>query len=233
VKEPKKVKIAVVIPTLNEEKAIVETINAVPNPLVNQIMVVDGHSSDRTIDLVKQCHKPACGINFMYQKGKGKGMAFQSFLDSFDLDSQDAYVMLDADCTYDPQEIRKMVVPIMNGEADVVMGWRFDGFIDKKAMSPINSFGNKILTFVARLLYWKWNLKDLCTGYWVFSKDFLKKAKITAKGFDLEANLFAQAVKKNFRIKGVQVHYGERVGEKKLKMRDGIKIFWKLITERF
>ena len=107
-------KICAIIPTLNEEKAIKKVIETIPNPLVNKILIVDGNSSDDTVNIAKNCKKPACEIEIMVQHGKGKGKAFQTFLDKFDLDKYDVYVMLDADCTYDPREIRSwwlIIVP--------------------------------------------------------------------------------------------------------------------------
>jgi dolichol-phosphate mannosyltransferase len=223
-------RICVILPTLNEENGVAEIINAVPNPLVNKIIVVDGHSSDKTVEIVKQCHKPACDIEFMYQKGKGKGMAFQSFLESFDLNSQDVYVMFDADYTYDPQEIRKMITPIVNGEADVVLGNRFESENLKEVMSFTTFFGNKCLTLISKILYFK-DPKDVCTGYWAFSRNFLKKIRVKAKDFDLEANLFTEAVKGGFRIKSVPIIYRKRVGKNKLRKYHAFVIIGRLIKE--
>ncbi len=225
-------RICVILPTLNEEDGIVKIINDVPNPLVNKIVVIDGHSCDRTVELVKQCHKPACDIELIYQEDKGKGMAFQSFLSSFDLNSQDVYVMLDADCTYDPKEIKSMTAPIIKGEADVVMGNRFESENVKEIMPFTTFFGNKILTFLSKILYFK-DPKDVCTGYWAFSREFLKKIRINAKDFDLESNLFTEAVKGSFRIKSVPISYRKRVGKNKLRKYDGFVIISRLIKEIF
>jgi dolichol-phosphate mannosyltransferase len=225
-------KVCVILPTFNEENGIVKTINDVPNPFVNKIVVVDGHSSDRTVELVKQCKKVACDIELMYQKGNGKGMAFQSFLEQFDLDKYDAYVMLDADCTYDSKEIKSMVLPILNDEADVIMGNRFFNNDIRKVMPFSNYIGNRLLTFFAMILCFK-DPKDVCTGYWSLSKDALKRIRIKAKNFDLEMNLFMQAVKQKFRIKTIPVSYGKRVGMNKLKKRHGFIILLRLIREFF
>jgi glycosyltransferase involved in cell wall biosynthesis len=225
-------KVCVILPALNEEKGIKKTIYSVPNPLVKKIVVVDGNSSDNTVEVAKKCKRSECDIQVMKQEGKGKGMAFQSFINNFDLDKYDVYVMLDADCTYDPKEIRKMVLPILNNEADVVMGNRFSDKNIKEVMPFPNYIGNRLLTFFATVSFFK-NPRDVCTGYWAFSKDVLKKIKIDAKGFDLEMNLFTQTVKNNFRIKTLPVSYTKRVGETKLRKVHGISIFSKLIRESF
>ena len=223
-------KICVVVPTLNEESAIKKVIEEIPNPLTNRIVVVDGGSSDNTIPIAKNVKKEDCGIEVMMQEGKGKGMAFQTFLKKTNLDEFDAYAMLDGDCSYDPIELRELVKPVLDCQADVVMGNRF-AFDSKEGFKPTNYFGNKLLTFVANLLYRK-NIKDLCTGYWVFSKEFLKRVELKSKGFDLEANLFAQAVKKKFRIKSMPIVYKQRIGCSKLKIRHAFTILHRLINER-
>lgn len=223
-------RICVLLPTLNEENGIIEVIENMPNPVVDKIVIIDGHSSDKTIYNAESMRVHS-EIETMYQEGEGKGMAFQTFLKNFDLDSHDVYIMLDADGTYDPKEMEKIIFPIVNKEADVVMGNRLcDG--GTEAMNSLTLFGNKALTFISNVLYNK-KTEDLCTGYWAFSKDFLKSIKIDAKGFDLEANLFTQAVKKKFRIKSVPISYGVRLGKKKLKYKHGFLIFKRLIKERF
>lgn len=225
-------RICAIVPTLNEEKSIKKVIEDIPNPLVNQIVVVDGNSSDNTVNVAKNCKKPACDIEVMMQDGKGKGMAFQTFLDKFDLEKYDVYAMLDADCTYEPKEIRNMVLPILNNEADVVMGNRLFNKNIRGVMPFSTYIGNKILTFLAMVFCLK-DPKDVCTGYWIFSKDVLKKIKIKAGDFDLEMNLFTQIVKNKFRIKSIPINYKERVGIKKLKKRHGFVILLRLIKEFF
>jgi dolichol-phosphate mannosyltransferase len=225
-------KICLVLPTLNEEKGVKKVIEDIPNPVVSDIVVVDGYSGDNTIITAKTSNKKTYGMTVLFQDGYGKGMAFQSFLKKFDLDGFDAYVMFDADYTYDPKEIKKIVFPIVNKEADVVMGNRFSFKGIKDVMTPETYLGNRLLTLAASFLYFK-NPKDLCTGYWAFSKKFLKNIKIRARGFDLEANLFTEAVKKGFRIKTVPIKYRARIGQKKLRYYDGLLILWRLIKERF
>ena len=224
-------KICVILPTLNEEKAVDKVINELPNPTVKKVVLVDGNSSDNTIDVAKTC-RPGLDVEVMYQRGKGKGMAFQTFLNDFNLDSHDIYVMLDADHTYNPKELKTLIRPILDGKADVVIGNRF-AFKDlRKSMTTTTINGNKMLTLAARLLYLK-NPRDVCTGYWAFSKEFLKKVNIKAKNFDLEVNLFIEAIKKGFRIKVVPITYRCRMGKKKLMKRHGFIILYRLIKEFF
>ena len=224
-------KICVIMPTLNEEKGVKKVLELMPNPVVSKVVVIDGNSEDNTIQAARSVEEKNFQLEIMMQDGEGKGMAFQSFLRNFDLDSHDFYVMLDADNTYDPGEINRMVFPLSNG-TDVVMGERFTFNNLRESMPLANYLGNKLFTLIAKLLYSR-RVKDVCTGYWAFKKEFLKSVQIDAKRFDLEVNLFSEATKKKFRIESVPIHYGERIGEKKLKVWDGTVILWRLLKERF
>lgn len=225
-------KVCVILPTLNEEKAIVPVMENLPHQIVDGIVIVDGYSRDNTIIVAKDNYTNGIEKSVIFQDGYGKGAAFQSFLNKFDLDRFDIYVMLDADNTYDPRELSKVVRPIVNGEADVVMGNRLSEKMTRERMSNVTVLGNRALTLAANVLYMK-DPKDVCTGYWAFSRDFLKKARIRANGFDLEANLFTEAVKKGFRLKVVPIRYSVRIGDKKLKYSDGLIILLRLLEERF
>jgi dolichol-phosphate mannosyltransferase len=223
-------RICVILPALNEEEGVKKVLELMPNPVVDKVVLLDGNSVDNTVEAARSVREKYFRLEVMKQEGRGKGMAFQSFLRKFDLDSHDIYVMLDADCTYDPEELEKMVAPLFDG-ADVVMGDRFSLNHMKESMPFTTYMGNKLFTFLARSFYSK-NTNDVCTGYWAFSKEFLKAAKINAKGFDLEVNLFSEAAKKKFRIESVPIRYGKRIGDKKLKMRHGFTILWRLLRER-
>jgi glycosyltransferase involved in cell wall biosynthesis len=219
------------LPTLNEEIGIKKVIEDIPNPIVSDVIVLDGFSSDNTVINAKEANKKSFGVKVLFQEGTGKGMAFQSFQKNMNLDDYDIYVMLDADHTYDPSEVKSMISPIESGEADVVMGNRLSSPTIGNVM-PFGSYlGNRMLNKVAHFLFRK-NPMDMCTGYWAFTKDFMKKAKIRAKGFDLEANLFTEAVKRKFKIAAIDVSYRDRIGQKKLKYRDGLLIFLMLLKER-
>jgi len=222
-------RVCVILPTLNEEKSIAKVIERLPNPTVSKVVLLDGHSSDNTVNIAKKC-RPGLGIETIYQNGKGKGMAFQTFLDKFDLEKYDIYVMLDADCTYDPKEVKKMIRPILNNEADIVMGNRLSNKNIRQIMPFSTYIGNKILTFFAMVFCFK-NPRDVCTGYWSFSKDFLKKIKINAKNFDLEMNLFIQTIKNGFRLKIIPISYKKRVGMNKLRKKHAFIILFRLMKE--
>ncbi len=212
--------LVVLLPTLNEEKGVARVIRQVPVTKLKKlgfktkILVVDGHSKDKTREVAEKL-----GAKVILQKGKGKGMAFRTALHELKKNPPDALVMLDADNTYDPKEMPQLLLPIVIEEADVVMGAR---------EIKTHKTGNKILTAAAKMAF-KHNIKDLCTGYWAFNEEAIRKIQVDAKGFDLESDLFAKANKEGLRIKGVPVSYRKRVGESKLRISDAFKIVGRII----
>ena len=228
IRRPQIMKITAVIPTKNEEKGIETVLKKIPPDIVSDVVVVDG-SEDKTAAIARKNN-----ATVVKALGKGKGLDIQIFLREYDLDSADIYVMLDGDNTYDPREIEKMVKPIIENEADIVMGKRFNGAearIEDGAMTPINRFGNLCLTVAGRILYNR-KVRDLCTGYWAFNKKAIKKINIKAKRYDLEANLFTQATKNGFRLKEIPIHYTKRIGESGLTVKDGFDILYMLLREK-
>lgn len=228
--------ITVIIPAMNEKKGIGKVIKQLKdldlsNPGTSNIIVVDGCSEDGTKEIAKKL-----GVEIFEGEGQGKGRDLRLFFENHDVDDGDIYVMLDGDGTYDPKDLKHLIQPIIENYADVVMGNRIKELMEQGAMSRCRYFGNRLLTFIAKLLHWKCDLKDLCTGYWAFSSEALKNITITAEGFDLEANLFSYFVKNNYRITPVPIHYRGRMGGSKSKLKgflDGGKIFSRIIKDRF
>jgi dolichol-phosphate mannosyltransferase len=116
---------------------------------------------------------------------------------------------------------------------DVVIGSRLRGQMREGAMSRMNLLGNRFLTFLANILYGT-RISDLCTGYWGFTRRVIEDIKLDAKGFELEANMFAEIVKKGYSIAEVPISYRRRRTPPKLdSLKDGLKIGWTLLTMRF
>jgi len=117
-------RIAVVIPTLNECEAVGKVVGGVKSAMDGyeyRVLVVDGHSTDGTNEIAKDM-----GADVIYQRGRGYGDALKTgfFYARKRLDAK-VIVMMDADLTYDPKHIPKLVAPILNDEADMVVGNRF------------------------------------------------------------------------------------------------------------
>lgn len=216
-------KTAILLPTYNEEESIegmIKRIRKVSRKY--EIFVADSESRDRTVEKAKKL-----GARIISVKGRGKGKAVAVAFGRIDADF---LIMMDADGTYPAEEIPEFLEKL-NG-CDVVIGSRFAGKIEEGAMKTINKIGNRGLTFLAGLLYER-RISDLCTGMWGFRREAYKNVEIRAPHFELEADLFSEAVKKNMRICEVPIVYKKRGGATKLGLCDGARIAWWLVKKRF
>jgi glycosyltransferase involved in cell wall biosynthesis len=215
--------VSVLLPTLNEEDNIGRTITevraAVPEA---EIVVIDGLSTDRTVEIAK-----SLGARVLMEKRKGKGFAIQTAFREID---SDYAVMLDADLTYPVKDIPKFLSLL--ADHDVVIGSRFRGKLEDGSMPLLNGLGNQAICLVASVLYLR-PVSDVCTGMWAFRKSAYKAIEVTAHTFELECNLFAQSVKKGFRILEIPIDYARRGGMSKVQLMDGVKDCVFLLKERF
>lgn len=221
-------KICVVVPCLNEEKGIRKVVNHMPG-YVDRIVVVDNNSTDKTARVAKEL-----GALVLHEPKRGKGYAIQNFIKWLRKHPNfDFVVMLDGDYTYNPKEKHRVLEPLVSGQADVVMGSRLGGTLKENSMHRINWLGNKMLTLTAQVLYFNFEMSDLCTGYWAFKSSVLKNLRINSNSFDLEADMYSKARRKGHRIVSVPITYGTRVGNEKLRVAHGFGILKKLAENRF
>ncbi len=221
--------ISVVIATLNEEEGIRPTIDEMQRVLNNPyVIVVDGNSVDRTIEIAKNM-----GADILLQKGKGKGDAM--FQGIKQISSEVRYIVFtDADYTYPAEYIPNMIEILeRNPKVGMVIGDRFKGNLNN-SKSPANPFylGNKIFAF-AQLVMNGVNLDDPLSGLRVVRSEILEDWKPKSKGFDVEAEMNALVRRKGYRTVEVPIDYRDRLGEKKLKLRHGLGIMKRIISESF
>ena len=215
-------RVTAIVPTLNEEEGLPIVLAGLRKVGVDEIVVVDGNSTDRTQEIARKA-----GAKIILQEGKGKGNGFQSFLKKFAVKDEDFFVMLDGDASYDPAEVPLFVEALKSN--DVVAGNR--KFYTKKARDFVHNIGNVAISLAGRILYWH-DAPDICTGYWGFRGSALQKMRIEAQKFDLEADLYANACKNNLRFVFIPVSYKPRLGEGKLGFKDGALIVTRLFRER-
>ena len=224
--------IAILLPALDEAETIGRVISKIPQKELTdlgyrvEIVVVDGHSKDMTCEIAS-----AMGARLLKQKGIGKGNAIQTAFEDF----EGRYLfMLDADDTYNPMEILKMLPPLENGDLDVVMGSRLKGSISKGAMSRLNFIGNVALTQTANILFPNGHkASDICTGMWGFTDEVIHSLDLESLSFDVEAEMYAKCIKSGFNVGEINIAYGRRVNANKLSsLKDGAKIWLRLLKER-
>ncbi len=223
-------KISIILPALNEEVTIGKVIDEIPRQALEregyqvEILVVDGNSHDRTKEIAQ-----GKGAQVITEPRRGKGRAMRTALEKVEADF---IFMLDADFTYPATYITDMLKILREGHP-VVLGSRLKGKREKGAISRLNVVGNFLLTLIANTLY-RTKISDLCTGYWGLRGEVIPNLKLSANGFQIEAELFSQLSKMGYRIAEVPIYYRQRQGKAKLSsLKDGLKIGWMLVSRRF
>ena len=176
----RRVRISVVIPTLNEAANLPHVFARLPAEDLFEIILVDGHSTDDTIDVARQL-SPSTRV--IMQDGKGKGNALAC---GFAAARGDIIVMIDADGSTDPEEIPAYVQALLDG-ADFAKGSRFmdgGGSVD---ITPLRGMGNRFLNGTVNVLYGT-DYSDLCYGYNAFWADVLPVINVDCAGFEVETS---------------------------------------------
>ena len=218
--------ILVLIAALNEEDGIGLTLAELRQFLSGfQLLVVDGNSIDRTVHIAK-----SLGADVIYQKGKGKGDAIGYALVHID-HNFDYVVFTDADYTYPAESILQMIRIIEeNPQVGMVCGNRFNAHLHLDAMRDVFYFGNRVIALTHNLLNGV-ELRDPLTGLRVIRGELIKNWQPKSAGFDIEVELNHHVERQGYSIAEIDIAYRERIGEKKLKLKDGITILKRIITE--
>ncbi len=213
-------KVAVLIPCYNEELTIGKVIKDFKKELPEaDIYVYDNNSKDNTAEIAINN-----GAIVKHEYRQGKGNVVRSMFRDIEAD---IYVMVDGDDTYPAEEVHKLIEPIKNGEADMVIGDRLtNGTYQKENKRHFHEFGNNIVKKTINILF-KTNLKDIMTGYRVFNKIFVKNMPVMSPKFEIETEMSLHALDKKFIIKEIPITYRDRPegSESKLNtISDGIKV---------
>lgn len=211
--------ITFLLPAYNEEKSIGRVINCISELYPkSRLLVIDNNSTDRTAEIASKL-----GAEVIDEEKQGKAHAMRKGFQHID---SDYVIMLDSDNTYDPTETNHLLRPLIEDQADVVLGTRMNSKIEKGAISYFNIIGNYSLSLIASLFYSR--VSDVCTGYWAFKSEvvnFLLEKGIESNGFELEVEMFIK-ISKNFKIAEVPITYRRRIDLPKLNsMNDGWLIF--------
>lgn len=237
--------LSVIIPIYNEEATIDILLKKVanvklPKNISMEIVMVDDASTDSSF---KRCEKfkRNCGktlrikiLKHIVNMGKGS-----SVVDGISASSGDFIVIQDADLEYDPNDYNILLNPILNGKADIVYGSRLKHYplkIFGKNKTPLMThfIGNKFLTYVTELLYFR-KVSDMETCYKMFTREVIKDLVIKARRFDFEPEFTAKVLKKGYRIFEVPIKVTPRGYEegKKISWKDGFIALWTLLKYRF
>jgi glycosyltransferase (TIGR04182 family) len=207
--------VCVLIPTLNESPTIGAVIKEFQQLGYTHILVMDGRSTDKTLDIAK-----GLGVTVKTQSGKGKGNAL---MEAFEQIKQPYVILVDGDGTYTAKDAEKILRPLYLG-FDHVIGDRLNT-ADKGAFSHLNHLGNVLINVLFKVAHGS-DLHDILSGYRAFTMESVKAMKLKEKGFGIETEMTVEAVRNGQRIMVVPVHYRKRVGTRtKLNpFHDGTKI---------
>jgi dolichol-phosphate hexosyltransferase len=216
----------VIIAALNEEEGIGLTIAELMDTLGSpRVLVIDGRSSDRTVEIAKNM-----GAEIFFQDGLGKGDAIAKAIAKMDM-SVDYVIITDADFTYPAEYIPRMIQILEeNPDVGMVCGNRFIGYEEKTALSSIFYIGNRFIAFAHNLLNGV-SLTDPLTGLRVVRAGILRNWKVQSQGFDIEVELNHHVEHEGFGIMEVPINYRERLGQKKLGVKNGAEIFKRIMIE--
>jgi glycosyltransferase involved in cell wall biosynthesis len=212
-------RIAVLVPCYNEEAAIGKVVRdfraALPDAVV---YVYDNNSKDETIARAKEA---GAVVRSEYRQGKGN-VVRRMFADV----EADIYIMTDGDDTYDASVAPELVKTLADGDYDIVAGQRIATATEAYRAGHV--LGNWLLTGLTSLMFGV-KLKDMLTGYRVFSRRFVKSFPFTAEGFGIETELTVHAVRLLMPMVEVPTNYKERPPGSVSKLstyRDGFRILF-------
>ena len=219
--------VKVIIPAFNEENGVGNVIRDIPAGLVDEVVVVNNASTDET-------ERVACeaGATVLREKVKGYGRACLKGMDYIakSVDKADIIVFIDADYSDYPGEMDDLVQPILQGEADLVIGSRALGNLEKGAMTPQQVFGNWLAT---RLLKWLYGIKFTDLGpFRAIKYERLVDLNMEDKTYGWTVEMQLKAAKNGLRCVEVPVTYRKRIGFSKISgtvkgtIMAGYKIIW-------
>ena len=196
-------KISVVIPTRNEEGMIKEIIDGC-RPYADELLVVDGHSTDDTRKIAE-----AAGVRVMLDNGKGKGAALRQAAISV---AGDIIVFIDADGSHDPKDIPRLVEPIIKGEADHVSGSRLIGGSSELHGGFDECFRLMGSSFITACINWRFKvvLSESQNGFRAIRTDVIRQLGLEENITTIEQEMIMKTLKKGFRMAEVPTHEHKR-----------------------
>ncbi|HAZ09747.1 MAG TPA: glycosyl transferase family 2 [Candidatus Omnitrophica bacterium] len=224
-------KIIIVMPAYNAELTLEKTYRDIPKGLVSEIMLCDDQSKDRTVEIARRL-----GLTvLLHDKNKGYGGNQKTLYKEALKRNPDIIVMLHPDYQYDSKKIPDLVQPILNNQADIVLGSRMLGKGALEGGMPVYKYiSNKFLTFCQNKAL-RLNLSEYHTGLRAYSSDFLKKVswQDNSNDFLFDAQILIKAANLGLRIAEIPIEtrYFKEASQVSFfaGVKYGIGILWELI----
>lgn len=222
-------KILVIIPAYNEEESIGKVINDIPKDLVNEVVVVNNNSADNTSSIAQNEGATVLNETKMgYGHACLKGIEYAT--NKIDNDRPNIIVFLDGDYSDYPEDMRGLVLPIIENDIDMVIGSRNLGNAEEGALMPQQVFGNWLATTLIRFLY---GMKFTDLGpFRAIKFDKLLELNMADKTYGWTVEMQVKAAKQKFKCTEIPVNYRKRIGVSKItgtlsgSFKAGYKILW-------
>ena len=220
----KSLTITAIIPCLNEEQGIETVLRAMPD-FVDEVVVVDNNSTDRTSEVAA-----SLGAKVVREEVRGYGRAYKR---GFTCATSDLIVTLDGDHSYPVDALSYLIEAFLHLDVDFLNASRFP-VRDARAMSFKNKFGNLVLSLAVSVLFFRW-VRDSQSGMWVFRREILKNMKLESNGMAFSQEIKIEALRNpRIRFGEISIMYSSRLGETKLNAwRDGFANLAFLLKKRF
>ena len=202
-------KTAVIIPAFNEEQSIGKVIDEIPKQLVDEIVVVNNNSTDRTVEIAEKA-----GTKVLSETFQGYGACCLKGIEYLKMKPVDIVIFLDGDYSDFPEEIEYLLTPIINNDMDFVLGSRVLGKREKGAL-PVQSRVGSIIAGILIKLFWNIKYTDL-GPYRAIKFDKLISLDMRDKWFGWTVEMQIKAAKKKLNILEVPVSYRKRIGQSKV-----------------
>ncbi|MFI5834251.1 glycosyltransferase family 2 protein [Micromonospora sp. NPDC051300] len=223
-------KLSILMPVYNEEERVADALKqalAVDYPCEIELVVVDDGSRDGTGEVLGRVDDTRLRV-ITHQRNAGKGAAIKTAVDNAE---GEYMVILDADLEYDPQDIPRLLEPVLDGRATVVYGNRTFG--SHSSYSFWYVVGNKGVTLAANVLYNSY-IGDLETCFKLMPLELYRSLQVRSRGFGMEAEVTGKLLRQRIRPYEVPISYRARGREegKKITWKDGVEAIWILARER-
>jgi glycosyltransferase involved in cell wall biosynthesis len=216
-------RVSVVIPTLNEAGSIARVLDDIPASLANEVLVVDGGSTDGTLEIAA-----GRGARVVLEPRRGYGRACLTGLER--AAEPDVVVFLDGDYSDRPAEMSRLLAPIRDGKADIVLGSRFEGGLTAGAMPWHQALGNRLAAALIRALYGV-PLTDL-GPFRAARRSVLRALALREPTYGWAVELPTRGARQGYRVAEVPVSYHPRIGVSKISgtVKGTVGAAWCILT---
>jgi len=202
----KELRISVIIPALNEASSIAQVVQSVSGK-ASEVIVVDNGSQDGTGDIAR-----LAGARLVRVEKPGYGRSCLAGVAH--TDHADIIVFMDGDAADDPADFEEIVMPIIEGDADFVVGSRLNGHVEDGALTLPQQFGNRLACSLMNL-FWKGDFTDL-GPFRAIRTSSLERLNMTSEKYGWTVEMQVRALRMRLRCLEVPVRYRRRIGVSKI-----------------